>query len=287
MLRQRSQRRRDGLTLNGSAGDAAPAHEELRKPPEAGGHIERIEFMGQGRDTYREHVVRYRFALDAIPNLEGKRVLDVPCGIGYGSAMLARKTGEVVGVDISEEAIAKGREKYLEQNGQRKPMSNLQLLKMDALSLTFPDASFDAVVSFEGVEHVPDPRRMIAEVRRVLKPDGVFVVSTPNREVTRKRDGRPDNPYHVQEFTKTELEEMLSPQFTHVDFYGQQIIKSGSEWKRRIIEGVKTLDVFDLRRFIPEPARKAVRQDIYTYGEIRKVLESEGERPSVWVAVCR
>jgi hypothetical protein len=80
---------------------------------------------------------------------------------------------------------------------------------------------------------------------------------------------------------------MLSEQFDAVEFYGQRIIKPGREWKRRIVEGLKTLDVFDLRRFIPEGARKTVRDDIYTAGEIRKVAESEGERPCVWIAVCR
>jgi 2-polyprenyl-3-methyl-5-hydroxy-6-metoxy-1,4-benzoquinol methylase len=282
MLKRRSLKVVEQTAVVGEVTEDLPSHTSGRLQ-----HIERIEFTGLSQDTYREHLVRYHFALERIPNLQEKRVLDVPCGVGYGSATLARKAAEVVGVDISEEAVVKGRRKYLEGDGLRKPASNLKLLRMDALNLEFPDASFGAVVSFEGIEHVTDARRMLSEIRRVLEPGGVFVLSTPNREVTRNRDGHLDNPYHIREFTKAELDEMLSEQFDAVEFYGQRIIKPGREWKRRIVEGLKTLDVFDLRRFIPEGARKTVRDDIYTAGEIRKVAESEGERPCVWIAVCR
>lgn len=252
------------------------------------GHMERIDFEGDSFSNYRGHIIRYKFALEHIPGIERMWALDIPCGIGYGANILSRRAKEVVGIDIEPEAIAKGTRKYLRKRGLREPRENLTLTVMDAQALLFPDDSFDAAVSFEGIEHVPKPEEMVSEVRRVLKPGATFIVSTPNGEMTRQKGGRPHNPFHIQEFTRDELTEMLSPHFSDIEFWGQDIVEARNMWKRRLFRIVGSLDVFDLRhRLVPDKALAAIREDVYGNVRIRKVDEEKGEKPRVWIAVCR
>ena len=109
--------------------------------------------------SLQEHVARYRFARERVRG----RILDVACGTGYGTAMLG-----AVGLDLSLEALRYAR---------RHPAP---YVAADAAVLPFGRV-FDAVVSFETIEHVADAGRFVSECARVLKPGGVFLVSTPNR----------------------------------------------------------------------------------------------------------
>lgn len=87
----------------------------------------------------------------------------------------------------------------------------------DAGRLPVADATFDVITSFETLEHVPDAEAMLRELRRVLRPDGTLVLSTPNRSFRES-----ENPYHVQEFTADELRTLLYQYFGAVTIYGQR-----------------------------------------------------------------
>src|SRR5829696_7849474 len=101
-----------------------------------------------------EHKQRYEWAAKYCRD---RRVLDVACGIGYGSAILAQRGAkQVTGIDISTEAIAFGTKEY--------QASNLLLTTGDACNLAFEDSSFDVVVSFETIEHLREPEQLLAEV---------------------------------------------------------------------------------------------------------------------------
>lgn len=114
-----------------------------------------------------EHVERYRFALSV---LRPGRVLDVASGCGYGTAMLAARGFEAVGVDVDAPSVAAARRRH--RHGR--------FVAADGLRLPFADDSFDAVVSFETLEHVTDGKAFLEELRRVLRPGGTLVCSTPN-----------------------------------------------------------------------------------------------------------
>ncbi|MEZ4355414.1 MAG: class I SAM-dependent methyltransferase [Myxococcota bacterium] len=86
---------------------------------------------------------------------------------------------------------------------------------LNARRLPFADASFDAVVCFEAIEHVTEPERLVAEVRRVLRAPALFVVSTPDRRLYTERAGH-RNPHHVCELTRSEFETLLRRRFEHV-----------------------------------------------------------------------
>lgn len=150
----------------------------------------------------QEHLHRYAWCL---PLVEGKDVLDVASGEGYGSAMLASRARSVRGVDISHDAVAHAAERYADR-------TNLQYLQGSAAAIPLPDASVDVVISFETIEHLYEQEEMMAEIRRVLRPDGVMIMSSPNKEVYSDRAGY-HNEYHVKELYLGEFQALVSRHF--------------------------------------------------------------------------
>lgn len=154
---------------------------------------------------------RYIFASKFV---EGKTVVDVACGVGYGSSYLGRKGArEVIGGDIAKDTIEYARAHY--------PRKELYFVQIDATSLPFPDACFDVVVSFETIEHLRDYRRFLFECGRVLKRGGLFICSTPNRRRFPLQPAKPLNPFHVQEFYIGEFEDLVKEYFTEVSLFYQ------------------------------------------------------------------
>jgi ubiquinone/menaquinone biosynthesis C-methylase UbiE len=159
-----------------------------------------------------EHLHRYNEALKLIGSSD--RVLDIACGTGFGTDILAAHTsGQVTGGDISAEAIAECREHW--------KRVNMDFQVLDGTALTFPDNHFDKIVSFETIEHTTLYKEMLREFHRVLKPGGLLILSTPNAAIT-SPDGVIGNIYHTQEFRYAELKEILANQFPEVKVSGQQ-----------------------------------------------------------------
>jgi SAM-dependent methyltransferase len=168
-----------------------------------------------------EHWHRYCLAFSFVA---GKTVLDIASGEGYGSAYLARSAALVYGVDISEEAVQHARTAYVGEN--------LHYLQGGADAIPIPgEHCFDVIVSFETIEHLdaPSQQRFAAEIRRLLKPDGVLLISTPNR-VTYHPDGSQGNPYHLHEFTKDEFVAFLRQSFDHVRVLSQHVYPISYIW---------------------------------------------------------
>jgi ubiquinone/menaquinone biosynthesis C-methylase UbiE len=158
-----------------------------------------------------EHVSRYIFALQFVEN---KDVLDVACGTGYGLPFLRGKASRVVGVDASEEALLEAKNVCDDKTS---------VLLADALRLPFPDKTFDVVTSFETIEHLHERQEFLREIKRVLKINGLLVLSTPNANYTKPVNGKPTNPFHVFEYTPEELEMELRSHFLIESFLGQKL----------------------------------------------------------------
>src|SRR6266705_2312288 len=128
-----------------------------------------------------EHLGRYHFACSFVRN---KVVLDVACGAGFGAPiLLAGGATKYIGVDISNDAVAVANRKY-----RTSPAISFSI--DDACNLaTIPDATADVVVSFETVEHLQSPRLFLESVHKALKPEGVFIISTPNRTLVNPGSG--------------------------------------------------------------------------------------------------
>jgi SAM-dependent methyltransferase len=160
-------------------------------------------------DLLNEHLARYAFAARLA---RGKRVLDIGCGAGYGSAELAGAALSVTAADIAAEAVDWGRRHF--------SRPNLRFVQASAAALPHSDASFDMVVAFEVIEHLEDWGAFLREARRVLAPNGQFIVSTPNRlyyAETRALTG--PNPFHVHEFDYAEFRAELAAVFPHIALF--------------------------------------------------------------------
>lgn len=150
----------------------------------------------------QEHLHRYAWCL---PLVQGRDVLDVASGEGYGSAMLASRARSVRGVDISQEAVDHATARYA-------AVSNLTYMQGSAAAIPLVDDSVDVVVSFETIEHLMEQEEMMAEIRRVLRPDGVLVMSSPNKEVYSDRAGY-HNDFHVKELYQAEFLALVGRHF--------------------------------------------------------------------------
>jgi len=169
-----------------------------------------------------EHWHRYCYALQFVA---GKSVLDIASGEGYGSAYLAAHAALVYGVDLSGEAIEHARQSYVRDN--------LHYVQGPADQIPIPgEHCFDVIVSFETVEHLDEPtqERFAAEIRRLLKPDGILLISTPNRATYSREDGQGGNPYHFHEFTKDEFVAFLHRSFAHVRLLSQHVYPISYIW---------------------------------------------------------
>ncbi len=142
---------------------------------------------------------------------EGKEVLDVGCGDGYGSSLLARKAVKVIGIDNCRAAIKHACERY--------QAPNLFFQSADAYQLPFESHSFDVVCSFQVIEHLKYPEKHLQEIERVLNKGGVLLLSTPNR-VQFGGEFHLKIPFHYREFIPTELEDLLKGYFAQVSLLG-------------------------------------------------------------------
>ena len=162
-----------------------------------------------------EHLHRYLFALQICT---GKDVLDVASGEGYGSALLAQVARTVVGVDLDAQSVQFANQTYSRQNLSYKSGS--------ATQIPIADASMDVVVSFETIEHLAEHEAFLREIKRVLKPGGLLVMSSPDRDVY-SNGGPTRNPFHMKELDKAEFHTLLQTYFSHAEF-GCQKAAAGS-----------------------------------------------------------
>jgi 2-polyprenyl-3-methyl-5-hydroxy-6-metoxy-1,4-benzoquinol methylase len=163
------------------------------------------ELMG-GELIEAEHEARYRLAL---PHVKGKRVLDAGCGVGWGSALMVQAgASNVVGIDLSEDAIA----------DCRKRVPDAEFRVGDLQNLPVSDAEFDVVVCFEALEHTADTALTLDELARALAPDGLLFVSSPNPRVYPA-----GNPFHLHEMVPEELAEAVSDRFRQVQIFRQHL----------------------------------------------------------------
>jgi SAM-dependent methyltransferase len=191
-----------------------------------------LEFTGERftpecvREIWYEHFHRYVFAKQLVSGLD---VLDAACGEGYGSALLADSAKAVTGVDVSRAAIEHAQQRYI--------ADNLEFQAADCLDLPFRDDQFDCIVSFETLEHLEDQEGLMKEFRRVLKPQGFLLVSSPDKKVYTDRQ-KNQNEFHVRELYRDELERLLGAYFPASRLWGQKLLFQSAIWSLDETPGV-------------------------------------------------
>lgn len=159
-----------------------------------------------------EHLHRYAMAKDLAA---GKIVLDIACGEGYGSAVIAEAAQHVYGVDIALEAITHAKATY-----QR---LNVEFITGSCARIPLADGTVDLVVSFETIEHHFEHEAMFAEIKRVLRPGGLLIMSSPDKLEYSERANHA-NAYHVKELYADEFQHLVEKYFAHVAMLGQRVL---------------------------------------------------------------
>lgn len=171
-----------------------------------------------------DHLARYNFASKYTNN---RNVLEVGCGTGYGTGLIAKNSTFVVGVDTSVPAISYAKREY---SGE-----NCEFLVEDGTSLAFATEVFDVLLSFEMIEHLSDPNHYLTEIHRVLKKGGVLIISTPNKLFTSPGRRTPIWKYHLREFYYEEFKQILKQLFPDVIVLGQRIENPRNlAWDQRV-----------------------------------------------------
>ena len=194
---------------------------------------------------YLRHVFAYDLAAGMVE--PGAAVLDMGCGEGYGTARLAARGAEAVGVDVSPEVIGHAGAKY--------GSDGCRFQVYDGRELPFPDGAFDMVTSFQVLEHVQDDEGYAAEVARMLRAGGRLVLVTPNAATRLEPGERPWNRFHLREYTRDDLGGLLEGKFAEVTLAGVTAVPEVYEMEmarvrqsRRIVAA----DPLNVRRLIPE-----------------------------------
>jgi len=238
-----------------------------------------------------ESLARYEFAR---PYVKDAFVLDIGCGARKGPLVLAQNAKEVIGSDISKEAVSYSARKWRSED--------LKYVASDAVALSFADRVFDIVISFEVLEHIRQQEQFLQEAKRVLKKDGLFILSTPNKSVMSPQ-GVFQNPDHVREFSAPELKEFLLSIFSRVDLYGQkpsakvgEVLECRKEsyqkvglipvFLRRIFQ--KTLKQYLFKAYVSfcSMARKKIRQEDISEADF-PISSGAIEEAHYLLAVCR
>jgi ubiquinone/menaquinone biosynthesis C-methylase UbiE len=231
---------------------------------------------------FYRHLASYEFALTHLKPQD--RVLDVGCGTGYGSSLLAGSCAEVVGIDYSADAI----EYALKQYSSPK----CSFICGDAAKTDLAENSFDAVCSVQVIEHMQDQEGFVKEVKRVLTPGGVFVAATPNT-LTYSPGAEVGFDFHYKEYEPAELVEFLAGFFPTVELYG---LFAKSILARLMHD--KDMSLFWRRswiRLMPRLVRKEIRRVLWRRNRDSEVSTADYEvakdRPMDdsldLIAVCR
>jgi SAM-dependent methyltransferase len=206
------------------------------------------------------------FACDFTKN---RTVLDVGCGLGYGTALVGMfgQPDRLLGVDTDAGSIA-----FAKENRSLGSMG-IKFTQSDFLAV---NSSFNVIIAFEIIEHLKNPVGFIEHVWQLLSQDGILLLSTPNKKITSPFTKTPLNPHHIHEFTHDELYPLLRRHFPRVIPRGQRFVPRFL-CTRKIRTGVRVLE-------------KIARRDFGIYStipsaEVRRVRPNE--EPRCLIYECR
>lgn len=180
--------------------------------PRFDAEVETVDGDARKSPWWGVHAARYLFAS---PYVTGRRVLDIACGTGYGLALLRSQVSYIVGADLDFGAARKAKAEVGD--------GRAAVMVADGCRLPFREATFEVITSFETIEHLERRREFLAELKRVLRPDGLCLLSTPNANHTEPVNGKPRNPHHIHEYTPQELRDELGQHFSEVGLLGQTL----------------------------------------------------------------
>jgi ubiquinone/menaquinone biosynthesis C-methylase UbiE len=200
---------------------------------------ERPSFEDSNNVTVKRCFFAYEYASAYVKN---KITADIGCADGYGTQFLADYSNKTTGVDYSSETVKIANEKH-------KNKTNLKFISSSVPPLPFEDNSLEVLTAFQFIEHIEDRLGFIKEVKRVLKPGGIFLCSTPNIKMSIAR-----NPFHVHEYTFDEMKKEAGSIFDKIELYGVQgnskvnkYYEDNAKWAKKILK----LDPLGIHKILP------------------------------------
>ncbi|HEY9245662.1 MAG TPA: glycosyltransferase, partial [Candidatus Methanoperedens sp.] len=212
----------------------------------------------EGAQIHYEHFHRYAFASQLV---SGKYVLDLACGEGYGSSLLSKKASHVIGIEIDGATIKHARRKYTTQD--------LEFIQGSVLEIPIlTEKKFDVIVCFEVIEHLEEHEKLLSEVKRLLKKEGLFIISSPNKKVY-SDDRNFINRFHKKELYFDEFRQLLDKNFENNIFFGQSVFVSSNIWP---------LDQYSSCKYMEFVIEKKAKE--YFFSEIDK------KNPEYFIAIA-
>lgn len=199
--------------------------------------------------VFQRHLFAYKAISPAY--LAGKQVLELGCGEGYGMELLSPLTNRYLAVDKKRPAGVSFNDKVLFKQCKLPFLSDLA------------DNSFDTVICFQVIEHIHNDNKLLSEIKRVLKPGGALLLTTPNQLTSLTR-----NPFHIREYLPAQMQALVAGYFnahTVKGIYGNSVVMKYYEENRRSIERITRFDVFDLQYRLPAFLLKGVYSLLNNY----------------------
>jgi len=196
--------------------------------------------------VYLRHAFAYEYAKSRVKPTD--EVIEIGSGEGYGTNLLSQAAARVVGLDIDKGTVEHAVEKY--------GSDHVRFSLYDGSTIPFPDSSFEVAVSFQVIEHIRDDAGHVAEVCRILKPGGMLILTTPNRNYRLRPGQKPWNRFHIREYAPRELDAVLRQSFPEVSVWG--ICGSGEVQaieRARVAWALRGGPLSAVRRALPEPIK--------------------------------
>ncbi len=234
-----------------------------------------------------KHIYLYSFAKKFISR---GLVLDAGCAAGFGTShLLPTKAKKIIGLEIDKEAVKFAKQHYNDEK--------LMFEQGNLTNLRFGNNVFSTTICIDVIEHIKDPGKALKETVRVIKADGVLIISTPNKEAIKNQfTDTPNNPFHEFEFTLDEFFDFLSHDFDEVEMYYQDKVVKQSSNLKTIFNFFIALDVLKMRKFLLHffgigiGERFALTTACKGDFSIRRLKRSDfkdNELPAYFVAVCK
>lgn len=189
--------------------------------------------------TYQRCQFAYEYA---VPFIKGKKVLDIGCGLAYGTSLMSAHAFEITGFDYDESTVNENRNRYCD-------IKNLNFVQGAVPPLPLEDKAYDVITAFQFIEHIHPRKEFIKESLRVLKPGGVLLVTTPNNKKSLAR-----NPFHVHEYTFDEMQNELKSigsRFELMGLNGNKKVNDYYEANGKFVRAILKWDVLGLHKRLP------------------------------------
>lgn len=171
---------------------------------------EQAEWNTEQWVLFQKHLFAYKLAKEYLK--KGSKVLEIGCGDGYGANYLAGNDINVIGIDVDKHSINYAQRKYKN--------NKLSFNLYNGESINYEPHSFDMVISFQVMEHVEKINQYLENIKKMLKPNGLFLITTPNRTYRLCPGQPPDNPYHLREYDSNTLKETITSILPDAKIYG-------------------------------------------------------------------